>query len=396
MFVNKKQGITLIYLIVTIIVMIILATTVVSQMIVPSDTTEMSTFAENLSQVQDAVRASYLLDKEIPTKDGTSPLTKEQLLDMVTDTSKKEELEIEIANNKELDSSNYYIIDLDKLDVTKEEFGYGKKGEDDIYVVSSSSLRVYYLYGVEYEGENYFSLNSKLANILNVPDTSKDSSVTSVESYEGIQIQSSNALYTNNMQVKIDVNLKTGESLKIGFNGVSDKTFNISTGNSVIEFSSLEDLNNIGILSQNFSASEISALNNLSKDNAKLVIKKYDGDNFIGKYDILVSNFDNASPTLSLDSKTLLEDNATILNMTATDVKGVVLSGIDQIRYEYSKYKDGTINNDISDEYMEKRAKSISFTEDGKFSIKVPQDVSEVVVAAIDKAGNIYTMTVTM
>ena len=198
------------------------------------------------------------------------------------------------------------------------------------------------------------------------------------------------------MQVKIDVNLKTGESLKIGFNGVSDKTFNISTGNSVIEFSSLEDLNNIGILSQNFSASEISALNNLSKDNAKLVIKKYDGDNLIGKYDILVSNFDNASPTLSLDSKTLLEDNATILNMTATDAKGIVLSGIDQIRYEYSKYKDGTKNSDISDEYMKERAKSISFTEDGKFSIKVPQDVSEVVVAAIDKAGNIYTMTVTM
>ena len=396
MFIDKKQGITLIYLIVTIIVMIILATTVVSQMLIPSDTTEMSTFAENLSQVQDAVRASYLLDKEIPTKDSTSALTKEQLLDMVTDTSKKEDLGIEIANNKELDSSNYYIIDLDKLDVTKEEFGYGKKGEDDIYVVSSSSLRVYYLYGVEYEGENYFSLNSKLANILNIPDTSKDSSVTSVESYEGIQIQSSNALYTNNMQVKIDVNLKTGESLKIGFDGSSDKTFNISTGNSVIEFSSLEDLNSKGILSQNFSASEISALNNLSKDNAKLVIKKYDGDNLIGKYDILVSNFDNASPTLSLDSKTLLEDNATILNMTATDVKGVVLSGIDQIRYEYSKYKDGTKNSDISDEYMEKRAKSISFTEDGKFSIKVPQDVSEVVISAIDKAGNMYTMTITM
>ncbi len=396
MFIDKKQGITLIYLIVTIIVMIILATTVVSQMLIPSDTTEMSTFAENLSQVQDAVRASYLLDKEIPTKDSTSALTKEQLLDMVTDTSKKEDLGIEIANNKELDSSNYYIIDLDKLDVTKEEFGYGKKGEDDIYVVSSNSLRVYYLYGVEYEGENYFSLNSKLANILNIPDTSKDSSVTSVESYEGIQIQSNNALYTNNMQVKIDVNLKTGESLKIGFNGVSDKTFNISTGNSVIEFSSLEDLNSKGILSQNFSSSEISALNNLSKDNAKLVIKKYDGDNLIGKYDILVSNFDNASPTLNLDSRTALEDNTIILNMTATDAKGVVLSGIDQIRYEYSKYKDGTINNDISDEYMEKRAKSISFTEDGKFSIKVPQDVSEVVVAAIDKAGNIYTMTVTM
>ena len=74
-------------------------------------------------------------------------------------------------------------------------------------------------------------------------------------------------------------------------------------------------------------------------------------------------------------------------------------SGIAQVRYEYINKLDKTtpyypdvIN--IDNTYMSKKAKSTEVTSDNKFSIKVPNDVGEVLIAAIDKAGNIVTKKV--
>ena len=244
---GKKNGIALLYLIIVIILMLILAGTVVVNMNTSSDSTRLSTFANNITQIQEAVRAEYILDGTIPQKADTTILSKDDVITRVY-VDNREAFREELVLNNESSHVEFLELDLGKLGITKEKYGFGERGTDDVYVVTTDTLRVYYLYGTEYNDERYFSLNSKIASILNLPATSEDESKTSSNSYSGVFISKSNAPYTNNMGIKIIANMNDVETLKISFQGSDEKVFTTATGRNVFEFNNFEELNNLNVL----------------------------------------------------------------------------------------------------------------------------------------------------
>lgn len=387
---GKKNGIALLYLIIVIILMLILAGTVVVNMNTSSDSTRLSTFANNITQIQEAVRAEYILDGTIPQKADTTILSKDDVITRVY-VDNREAFREELVLNNESSHVEFVELDLGKLGITKEKYGFGERGTDDVYVVTTDTLRVYYLYGTEYNDERYFSLNSKIASILNLPATSEDESKTSSNSYSGVFISKSNAPYTNNMGIKIIANMNDVETLKISFQGSDEKVFTTATGRNVFEFNNFEELNNLNVLNSKFSATDINTFNNLPQESKKIQITKYNDANIVATHEIDLSNYDAVPPQI-LDTTVTKYNSMSIIQGSLADD----FSGIAQVRYEYINKLDKTtpyypdvIN--IDNTYMSKKAKSTEVTSDNKFSIKVPNDVGEVLIAAIDNAGNIVT-----
>lgn len=387
---GKKNGIALLYLIIVIILMLILAGTVVVNMNTSSDSTRLSTFANNITQIQEAVRAEYILDGTIPQKADTTILSKDDVITRVY-VDNREAFREELVLNNESSHVEFVELDLGKLGITKEKYGFGERGTDDVYVVTTDTLRVYYLYGTEYNDERYFSLNSKIASILNLPATSEDESKTSSNSYSGVFISKSNAPYTNNMGIKIIANMNDVETLKISFQGSDEKVFTTATGRNVFEFNNFEELNNLNVLNSKFSDTDINTFNSLPQESKKIKITKYNNESIVATHEIDLSNYDAVPPQI-LDTTVTKYNSMSIIQGSLADD----FSGIAQVRYEYINKLDKTtpyypdvIN--IDNTYMAKKAKSTEITSDNKFSIKVPNDVGEVLIAAIDNAGNIVT-----
>lgn len=392
---RKKNGIALLYLVLIIILMLIIAGTVLVNMNVSSDSTRLSTFVNNVTQIQEAVRAEYLLDGTIPQKENTDILSKDDVIAMVYEEN-REAFREELLLNNESSYVKFIELDLSKLGITKEKYGFGERGTDDVYVVTTDTLRVYYLYGTRYNNERYFSLNTKIASILNISNTTQDESQTISNIYSGVFVTRNNAPYTNDMGITITANMSEGDSLRISFQGSDEKIFTTSLEKNTFKFANFEELNNLNVLNSKFSATDINTFNNLSQENKKIQITKYNGSTVVGINEINLSNYD-ATPPQILDVTITKYNGMTIVQGNCSDD----FSGIGQIRYEYinksdkiTPYYPDVIN--IDNAYMIGKSKSTEVTSDNKFSIKVPNDVGEILIAAIDKAGNIVTKRVTV
>ena len=157
----KKYGITLIILMVAIVIIaIISAVTVVSV----SDTiseTNLKTFAMELYNLQ------RLVDSYKMKNNGK--------LDFTTYTVKAEDYTgklkavLEAEDNPQRDEIIFYLLDADALSKLAAEnliYGNQKYDETDIYAVSGTSGRVYYLYGFESKEEKHYYLTAELSNYL--------------------------------------------------------------------------------------------------------------------------------------------------------------------------------------------------------------------------------------
>ena len=111
---EKKNGISLLYLIIVIILMLILAGTVVVNMNTSSDSTRLSTFANNITQIQEAVRAEYILDGTIPQKADTTVLSKDDVITRVY-VDNREAFREELLLNNESSNVEFLELDLGKL-----------------------------------------------------------------------------------------------------------------------------------------------------------------------------------------------------------------------------------------------------------------------------------------
>lgn len=172
---KQREGISLIVLVITIVIMLILAGTIIASMRVSNDNALLSRFVNDLAQLEEYSRTMYIMDNKLPVVDEEQKMTKTQLLSLVKEENKSA-FTAELSLNSESNDSVYYQLDLKKAGAGDVEQGMGKDGTDDIYVISSHTLKVYYLEGVDYEDEMYFSINSKLVNIVSLPETYTDSS----------------------------------------------------------------------------------------------------------------------------------------------------------------------------------------------------------------------------
>ena len=136
---KSKKGITIISLIVTIVVMLILTATIISDTYTGSDYKKYKNMCSDIDLLEDKILMYYKQYGNLPLASETSK------------TIPKDE-----AFNPE---HTYCEIDINKLkNIT---LNYGKKEDDNdinnIFVIDTDNFEVYYLKGIEYEGTIYYT-----------------------------------------------------------------------------------------------------------------------------------------------------------------------------------------------------------------------------------------------
>ena len=150
---KNKKGMSMISLIITVIVILILLATSIGFMGNAVDNSRISAFANDLVEIEDAVRTYYVEKDEFPTSDSDkNALSQNALLGLISDGKSYLEDELKL-NGDYIENGNlgaFYKIDLSKIGVASTKRGTKDSGDtSDIYVVSYPSLNVYYVKGIE-------------------------------------------------------------------------------------------------------------------------------------------------------------------------------------------------------------------------------------------------------
>lgn len=160
---KSNNGITLITLVITIVVMLILSFTISINANNYIERTKKANLDTDLQRLQEKIEIYYSKNKEIP------------VLNKYTNVA--------MLEKKENDNENYYVIDLDKLEGI--ELNYGKDFEKakqlegeiadllDIYIINEESHVIYYPKGVKFDNKMYYTLvgdQSKISNEFQISE----------------------------------------------------------------------------------------------------------------------------------------------------------------------------------------------------------------------------------
>ena len=155
---NRKKGISLIVLSITIVVMIILASTIIVSYNGILEDTLKKDFANEIYSIQKLVEQYKFLNNEYP-------ISEEHILDI---NQIEEKYRFEFEKEKIIyNTIKLYVIDLSKCDVQNVKRGNGKI-KDDIYVVSKETGQVYYMMGVKISDMKYYTLIDDLKNEIGI------------------------------------------------------------------------------------------------------------------------------------------------------------------------------------------------------------------------------------
>jgi len=389
--INLKRGISLMALIITIIVLLILISAAAISVTSAIDAANLIIFAEDLIKIQETVKNYYIENNIIPLVDNSIVMNSNELLAI---TRNQDILLEELTENNDL-NSQFYTIDLSKLNITKTSYGNKKLGENDIFVVSYQSMNVYYPYGIDTKDTTYFSLTSKLSKLTKIDQNLGYTSRTLVSLFGGINVKQVVG-WSNNMGVSIDVDMGSDELLYMSVSGDPNKLILTNIGKNIFGFNLLSSIVNdvetikiptLTIVEANYIETGTKPLADRYVD-----IIKYKGSEIIGNVRINLSNFSTNAPTI-IDS---IISSSLSLNTVKLSL-GNSESGIKEVKYEYlTKYtNNGTIANyysnvsDFDNTYMKNKGKNVKLQNDLTTAISVPKNVQSIKVAIIDKAGNI-------
>lgn len=158
---NKKSGVSLIILITMIVIALVLLTLSVIAVGSTVQNSSISAFGNDLKEVEDACGARYI-------ENGLSSfdvIGKNDILKLVGDKN-KEEFKKELELNGDNLRDQFLIVDLEKIGVNKSTRGNCKNGDNDVYVLTPDTLHAYYLKGITVKGTTYFSITSKVKELL--------------------------------------------------------------------------------------------------------------------------------------------------------------------------------------------------------------------------------------
>lgn len=158
---NKKSGVSLIILITMIVIALVLLTLSVIAVGSTVQNSSISAFGNDLKEIEDACGARYIENglSSFDVKD------KNDILELVGDKN-KEEFKKELELNGDNLEKQFLIVDLEKIGVNKSTRGNYKNGENDVYVLTPDTLHAYYLKGITVKGITYFSITSKVKELL--------------------------------------------------------------------------------------------------------------------------------------------------------------------------------------------------------------------------------------
>ena len=135
---REEKGITLAILIITLMVMVILAGTTIYTINKSPNAEELNNMYADIENLDNNITLYY-------SRNGELPIKGEKIENIPEDMS--------INSN---DNENYYEIDLGKLENVSLNFGKNSQGKD-VYIINEKSHTIYYLAGIAFEGEMYYT-----------------------------------------------------------------------------------------------------------------------------------------------------------------------------------------------------------------------------------------------
>ena len=127
---KKEIGITLVSLVITIVILLILSTTMIISVNTGQEYKEYKKMCADIEILRDRIAIYYNKYVDIPT-----------VGDSIAPSNFPETIE----------TGNFYEIDLSKLPSLTLNFGT-KEDSNDMYIINMNSFNVYYLKGLEYNG----------------------------------------------------------------------------------------------------------------------------------------------------------------------------------------------------------------------------------------------------
>lgn len=158
MNIKNEKGITLLVLTITIVIMLILIFTLTINVNDYVERKNKTNFDTDIEKIKEKIEIYYSRNKTIPI---TNKYTN-----------------VEMLNKNVNDNDNYYVIDLNKLELSGLNYGsdyYSIEDKTaevsnllDIYIINEQSNAIYYPKGIEYEGKTYYSLENHAIKIQDI------------------------------------------------------------------------------------------------------------------------------------------------------------------------------------------------------------------------------------
>jgi hypothetical protein len=308
----------------------------------------MSAFAKNLTEIEDNAQSYYIANNVLPKLSDSVVMNKDDLLLMAEGS---DILLNELSENNDL-NSEFYKVDLSKINVTKISYGNSKLGLGDIFVISYPKMNVYYVNGLSINDNKYYSITSKITNTIKTYPSEQDIPAVPVIEMDTIKVSQS-AGWVNEMGVSIETTMNPDETLYMSVSGGINRQITTTIGNNILTFNLLSSIVN------NSETMKVPSLTTQEANYIELGIKpineryvdilKYKNGKIIDLKRIDLSNFSIDVPKIMSANISTYEDGNTI-NLSLGNSE----SGISDVRYEYlTKFTDqGTIENyymDISD-----------------------------------------------
>ena len=141
---KSERGITLAILILTVLVLVILTGTMAINSGNFLKVSNLNKLNNDIEVLEDRVAAYYVKNNAIP---------------QFGSAMSRSEVEDDVAGLSSSDGADYYVIDLEKIDNPTLNYGKGYKDStsSDKYIINSETHNIYYIRGIVYEGETYYT-----------------------------------------------------------------------------------------------------------------------------------------------------------------------------------------------------------------------------------------------
>lgn len=265
---RNNSGITMVSLIITIVVMLIVASTTVFVSLDRFESNNLDKMYNDIKLLADKVNNYYLKYNGLPVaRKATS-----------NEPIKYDYTTFEFTKNIN-DNDNYYILDLTAMEGISLNYGEGgfeaPNLSDDVYIINEKSHQIYYVRGVEVEDIIYYTIPTNESVLIdNIPPTKPEIKIVSGTATEG--------KYTTAVEIEIIPG-------KDNWSGVNETTCSIvKTIDGVEKIFSTDEINE---LKQN----ELYIIKDNGTYKITATTKDKSGNTSIAEATIVVENAENIS-----------------------------------------------------------------------------------------------------
>lgn len=168
---KDEKGVTLLALTITIIVMVIITTTLITNTKNHLKIEKTNNLYSDIEQIKDKVSEYYIRKGKLPIKEEAY-CTAYELVDILktngVDSEKTMDDLLDVNDKKSISEATYYVINLSDLDNLTLNYGSEYKnwtsgtGLQDLYIINEKSHQIYYPKGIIVDGITYYSYNITL------------------------------------------------------------------------------------------------------------------------------------------------------------------------------------------------------------------------------------------